>query len=129
MLPKKIGYRNARRGPSEGDRLGRELTRVCWQQPCMAGSDVPNLQQADAGTAEVLSGTPSREEQRISAFQEYANGGLAVLQEFFSSRPADLDGLLTSLIVNERRHVLHQTSNFRSTGGDCFTISPSVFIV
>lgn len=41
-----------------------------------------------------LSGSPDAEDERISVFQEYANGGLAILQDFFAGRPIDLDGLL-----------------------------------
>ena len=49
---------------------------------------------AEAGDAAVLGGSPESEEMRLTTFQEYANGGLAILQEFFSSRPVNLDGLL-----------------------------------
>jgi len=41
-----------------------------------------------------LSGSSDAEDKRISVFQEYANGGLAILQDFFAGRPVDLDGLL-----------------------------------
>ena len=34
------------------------------------------------------------EDGRVSAFEEYANGGLSILKDFFSDRPLDLDGLL-----------------------------------
>jgi hypothetical protein len=30
----------------------------------------------------------------VAVFQEYANGGLAILQDFFAGRSIDLDGLL-----------------------------------
>lgn len=41
-----------------------------------------------------LSGGQDAEENRILVFQEYANGGLRILQDFFRDRPVDLDGLL-----------------------------------
>lgn len=49
---------------------------------------------AEHGSAEVLGGTAAAEESRITAFQEYSNGGLAILSNFFSARPVDLDGLI-----------------------------------
>jgi dnd system-associated protein 4 len=45
--------------------------------------------------SESLSGTSDAEDNRIVVFQEYANGGLSVLQEFFKERSIDLDGLLS----------------------------------
>ena len=41
-----------------------------------------------------LTGSSDAEDERITLFQEYANGGLSVLRDFFSGRTFDLDGLL-----------------------------------
>ncbi len=49
---------------------------------------------AETQNVTCLSGSSDAEDERISVFQEYANGGLAILQDFFSGRPIDLDGLL-----------------------------------
>ncbi|MHB8090532.1 MAG: DNA phosphorothioation-associated protein 4 [Syntrophales bacterium] len=56
---------------------------------------------AETQNATCLSGSSDAEDERISVFQEYANGGLAILQDFFSGRPIDLDGLL-ALIETQR---------------------------
>lgn len=94
MFAAQIGYRNARRAPLKVIDSGKGIDQSTFgNSPAWPGV-MFLISLADAGAAEVLAGTPESEEQRISAFQEYANGGLAVLQEFFSSRPADLDGLL-----------------------------------
>jgi dnd system-associated protein 4 len=94
MFAAQIGYRNARRDPLKVIDSGKGIDQSTFgNSPAWPGV-MFLISLADAGAAEVLAGTPESEEQRISAFQEYANGGLAVLQEFFSSRPADLDGLL-----------------------------------
>ncbi|WP_295879714.1 DNA phosphorothioation-associated protein 4 [uncultured Thiohalocapsa sp.] len=50
---------------------------------------------AEKNTAESLSATSDAEEERIVAFQEYANGGLAVMQEHFSKQIVDLDSLIS----------------------------------
>lgn len=42
----------------------------------------------------VLGATSEAEERRIQAFQEYANGGLSVLRDFFRDRSSDLEGML-----------------------------------
>lgn len=94
MFAAQIGYQNARRDPLKVIDSGKGIDQSTFgNSPAWPGV-MFLISLADAGAAEVLGGTPESEEQRISAFQEYANGGLAVLQEFFSSRPADLDGLL-----------------------------------
>jgi dnd system-associated protein 4 len=49
---------------------------------------------AESGNSDALAGSPEAEDTRIAVFQEYANGGLSILQDFFSERPVDLDGML-----------------------------------
>lgn len=49
---------------------------------------------AETQKSESLSGSQDAEDERVAVFQEYANGGLAILQDFFAGRPIDLDGLL-----------------------------------
>ncbi len=41
-----------------------------------------------------LSGGPEADDERVAIFQEYANGGLTILKDFFAGRSADLDGML-----------------------------------
>jgi len=48
----------------------------------------------ESGATDCLCGSSDAEDDRISVFQEYANGGLSILKDFFSDRPLDLDGLL-----------------------------------
>lgn len=51
-------------------------------------------------SSEVLSGTAEMDDARLTVFEEYANGGLAILEEFFRDRVVDLDGIL--LFIDER---------------------------
>ena len=44
-----------------------------------------------------LMGNATSEELRLSTFQEYAHGGLFIMEDFFESHPCDLDGLLEFL--------------------------------
>jgi dnd system-associated protein 4 len=48
----------------------------------------------ESGSSDTLAGSPEAEDTRIALFQEYANGGLSILREFFSDRLVDLDGML-----------------------------------
>lgn len=94
MFAAQIGYHNKRREPLRAADTGKGIDQSTFgNSPAWPGV-VFLITLADAGVAEVLGGTPENEETRLTAFQEYANGGLAVLQEFFSSRPANLDGLI-----------------------------------
>ncbi len=49
---------------------------------------------AESGASDALAGSQDAEDTRIAIFQEYANGGLSILRDFFSDRPVDLDGVL-----------------------------------
>lgn len=51
-------------------------------------------------SADSLAGSADAEERRLVIFQEYANAGLTVLQDFFQDRIVDLDGLLS--FIDER---------------------------
>lgn len=54
----------------------------------------------EANSAEPLSSQQSAEDYRISAFEEYSNGGMEVLREFFKGRTVDLNGLLEFIDTN-----------------------------
>lgn len=94
MFAAQVGYQNARREPLRVIDTGKGIDQSTFgNSPAWPGV-VFLISLADAGAADVLGGSPENEEIRLAAFQEYANGGLAVLQEFFSSRPANMDGLI-----------------------------------
>jgi dnd system-associated protein 4 len=48
----------------------------------------------ESGSTSCLCGSLDAEDDRISAFEEYANGGLSILKDFFCDCLIDLDGLL-----------------------------------
>jgi len=99
MFAAQVGYHNKRREPLRTIDTGKGIDQSTFgNSPAWPGV-VFLISLADAGAAGVLGGSPENEEIRLAAFQEYANGGLAVLQEFFSSRPANLDGLIDFLDV------------------------------
>lgn len=57
-------------------------------------------------SSEVLGGTADAEDLRLVIFQEYANGGLSILRDYFQDRVIDLDGILS--FINERSRKVDQ---------------------
>jgi dnd system-associated protein 4 len=49
---------------------------------------------AEAKSADPMASTQAAEDSRIQVFEEYANGGLEMMQEYFATRRVDLDGLI-----------------------------------
>jgi dnd system-associated protein 4 len=54
----------------------------------------------ESNSADPLSSTQDAEDFRISAFEEYSNGGLEMLQNYFKARQVDLNGLLEFIEIN-----------------------------
>ena len=94
MFAAQVGYHHKRRDPLKSIDAGKGIDQSTFgNSPAWPGI-LFLISLADAGDAAMLGGSPESEELRLAAFQEYANGGLAVLQDFFSSRPVNLEGLL-----------------------------------
>lgn len=51
-------------------------------------------------SSESISGKTGAEDLRLTIFQEYANGGLSILKEYFADRTVDLDAIL--FFIGER---------------------------
>ena len=54
----------------------------------------------EANGADPLSSNQAAEDFRVSAFEEYSNGGMEALREFFQNRQVDLNGLLEFIDTN-----------------------------
>lgn len=48
----------------------------------------------ETGNSDILSSSPEHEDKRVTIFQEYANGGLEIMQEYFSKTSLTLDNFL-----------------------------------
>lgn len=89
-----VGIRNNKREPLVSTDSGKGIDQSTFGN-CPAWPGILYLiGLVEADDATILAGSPDAEEQRITAFQEYANGGLALLEQFFRSRVVDLDGIL-----------------------------------
>ena len=54
----------------------------------------------EANSSDPLSSTQAAEDFRVSALEEYSNGGLEMLKEYFKARQVDLNGLLEFIETN-----------------------------
>ena len=105
LFAAQVGYKNGRRDPLKSVDAGKGVDQGTFgNSPAWPGI-LYLMALAESGKSDCLSGTIDAEESRVSTFQEYANGGLAILQEFFSGRPVDLDGVLTFLEEQNLAHV------------------------
>ena len=94
LFAAQIGMRNNDRKPLKATDAGKGIDQSTFGN-CPAWPGVLYLMSlAETQNSNILSGSSEAEDERISIFQEYANGGLAILQDFFTGRPLDLDGLL-----------------------------------
>lgn len=95
LFAAQVGVANRRRDPLITVDTGKGIDQGTFGN-CPSWPGVAYLMSlVETEKSESLSGTSDAEDNRIIIFQEYANGGLGILQEFFKERPIDLDGLLT----------------------------------
>ncbi len=94
LFASQIGMRNKRREALKSVDSGKGIDQTTFGN-CPAWPGILYLMSlAETDNPSCLFGSSEAEDERISVFQEYANGGLSILQDFFSARPNDLDGLL-----------------------------------
>jgi len=94
LFASQVGVKNGRREPLKAVDSGKGIDQSTFGN-CPAWPGIIYLMAlAESGNSRCLAGSSDEEEARISLFQEYANGGLSILRDFFADRPVDLDGLL-----------------------------------
>lgn len=94
LFAAQVGMRNDKRLTLKGVDAGKGIDQSTFGN-CPAWPGVLYLMTlAETQKSDCLSGSEKAEDDRVSVFQEYANGGLEILRDFFAGRPLDLDGLL-----------------------------------
>lgn len=94
LFASQVGVKAGRREPLKSVDSGKGIDQSTFGN-CPSWPGILYLVSlAESGCSDCLSGSSDAEDDRISIFQEYANGGLSILREFFSDRMADLDGIL-----------------------------------
>jgi dnd system-associated protein 4 len=90
-----VGYKNGRREPLTSTQTGEGIRQDSFaNNPVWLGT-IYLLGLVETGSTDALRATEESEDQRINLFEEYANGGLAILKEEFDASTGNLDALLT----------------------------------
>jgi dnd system-associated protein 4 len=94
LFASQVGMKNGKREPLKLVDTGKGIDQSTFGNcPSWPGL-LYLIALAESGRSDCLCGSSEAEEERISVFQEYTNGGLSILKDFFADRPLDLDGLL-----------------------------------
>ena len=88
-----LGYQQDRRIPLSGKTHEIDARII---ENSEAAIDMVYL-VALAGIRDVHILMPDREDDAVTVFEEYANGGLAILEEWMAATPGDIDGDLALL--------------------------------
>lgn len=94
LFAAQIGYKNGRQESLNAIDSGKGIDQSTFGN-CPAWPGILYLMSlADTEKTDVLGGSSASEDERIILFQEYANGGLSILREFFANRLTDIEGML-----------------------------------
>ncbi len=83
-----LGFQEGRRKPLEGKTA--EIDGRIFENSEIATDMVYLIALAGAGDVNILQ--PEREDEAISVFEEFANGGFEILREWLATTAGDLDG-------------------------------------
>lgn len=83
-----LGFQEARRRPLSGKTA--EIDGRIFENSELATDMVYLVALAGAGDIAILQ--PDRDDEAVSIFEEYANGGLEVLSEWLAASAGDIDG-------------------------------------
>ncbi len=90
-----VGFANKRREPLKATQSGEGIRQDSFaNNPVWLGT-LYLLGLVETGTTDVLRSAEEAENERTKIFEEYANGGLAILKEQFETSNGSLDTLLT----------------------------------
>lgn len=107
-----VGYKNGRREPLASIQSGEGIRQDSFaNNPVWLGT-VYLLGLVETGTTDVLRASEDAEDDRIQIFEEYANGGLALLKESFEASNGNLDDLI-SFIQNQTAAVTPKTPDLQ----------------
>jgi dnd system-associated protein 4 len=94
LFAAQIGFKNGRRESLKSFDSGKGIDQGTFGN-CPAWPGILYLMAlVESESTNALAGSSEAEDQRITIFQEYANGGLSILQDFFPDCSPSLDGLL-----------------------------------
>lgn len=101
LFAAQVGIKNSCRVPLQGVEAGKGIDQSTFGNSSSWPGILYLMSLAEEGGSEVLSGSSEADDKRIILFQEYANGGLGLLRDFFKERAIDLDGVLAFIEANQ----------------------------
>lgn len=94
LFSAQVGIANSRREPLGDFDSGKGIDQSTFGN-CPSWPGILFLMGiTEAGDSSPLSNAPDTEDSRIQRFEEYANGGLFIIEEFLDGRIVDLDAVL-----------------------------------
>lgn len=103
LFAAQVGFQEKRREPLASIDSGKGIDQSTFGN-CPSWPGVSYLLTlVENNSSESLSGDSNAEDSRLSVFEEYANGGLSVMGEYFRGRIIDLDSVLSFVDLRSRR--------------------------
>jgi dnd system-associated protein 4 len=100
LFAAQIGLKAKRREPLRSVETGKGIDQATFGNSPSWPGILFLMSLSETGDSGILAATPEGEDRRVQLFQEYANGGLTILREFFGSRTLDLDGFLSFIEIH-----------------------------
>jgi dnd system-associated protein 4 len=100
LFAAQIGLKAKRREPLRSAETGKGIDQATFGNSSSWPGILYLMSLSETGDSGILASTPEGEDQRVQLFQEYANGGLTILKDFFGSRTLDLDGFLSFIEIH-----------------------------
>jgi len=104
LFAAQVGQKANRREPLRSTETGKGIDQATFGNAGSWPGILYLMGLSEVGDSSVLAGTAESEEERVQIFQEYANGGLSIIREFFKSRTLDLDGILAFIEVHQGKN-------------------------
>lgn len=109
LFAAQIGIKNDKRQPLSNIDSGKGIDQSTFgNSPAWPGI-LYLIGLVETDNPDILSNSSEAEEQRIAIFQEYANGGLEILKEYFSEKVIDVDGILSFIDAQTSKKELNTT--------------------
>ncbi len=94
LFAAQVGVANNRREPLASIDSGKGIDQSTFGNCPSWPGVVYLIGIVETDGSDILASSPDAEEKRLVLFQEYANGGLSLLRDFFQDKIVDLDSLL-----------------------------------
>lgn len=105
LFSAQIGLISGKREPLKAVDPGKGIDQATFGNSSSWPGILYLIGLADSGDPEILVGSSQGEDQRIQLFQEYANGGLSILRDFFQDRVIDIEGFVAFIESYQAKQV------------------------